>query len=1097
MDDHTWEAPHIVTVKSSAGAGKTYSLARRYLQLLAVGKAAGSPARNHISNIVAITFTNRAAGEMRSRIVEWMKCIILSIPLDESGRDPVSIICGGEENEVVRTGIREAVRYAFEGLLRDFHDFKVSTIDSFVNLTLKASAFKLNLPPDFDISTESSRFIQTVLQECLQEILESKAVRHKFDRFLRSYMGTEGENVAWIPTGFLLDTISRFWSEEAKENREFAYDTGRERAEDIRKAVRAAITDLVAYLEGDPAIKPNKSFLEALGQMSRSGGFESGLSTYLRRESISACLNKGSAPPDHEYERLWQEIRAGIGRWVEALSESKFSAYIELYDLFKVVLRREITLRRRTVLIEELNKLLQQVIDGEQFVPEIYYALAERYSHFLIDEFQDTNLLQWRNMAVLVEEALSRGGTLFLVGDKKQSIYRWRGGRPELVDEVAAQYRSFQHHPVCLDTNYRSGEHIVKFNNALFDPDNIGRLVDAVMAEPSREHKKRIVETYGEAPQALCPSKTGKGYVRIEKLSRRDHNGEAPERFAKKEKFEVVGERLSRLILDLRSRGAYRDRDIAVLVRTRAEAQFVVNMLLSMGVSVESELTVNVKNNPFVKEVVGFLRFLDAPYDNLSFAGLVTGRLFLETASVPDRTMRRWIEEQRMRQPGSVLYARFRDDFPGLWSLYLEYFFQRVGYFPPYELAVLILERWDLLKRFPEEAPYFLHLCGLLKDREALGEGNLAAFLRFWYGKSMVTFGETGESEGPFLLKTTEGANAIRVLTIHKAKGLQFPVVILPFLKLTTFSASDSRDKAKFFVTEGDRLKLLYIKKDFAAHSHRLRRIYQEKEMDHLLDELNNVYVACTRPEQELYLFLTESVRQKNYLIETLFGMETLQPYRRGNFIEIGKEHGEATRGPSPAETSERHDQGAPLSFDDMGNDILWIQKMRSKLKTPESCSREQVQAKKRGDVIHYILSLVTTLPGGKGEVGPFLEGCIEAGLARYGFQRHKNDVTRAVLEFFQRPHFRDFFVSREDEAVYTEKEIVDDRGGGSKVDRILLRKDSIDVIDFKTGETHTAEHVEQIKRYSRLLEQIHPGRPVKGHLLYVDEGLVRTVRGS
>ena len=118
--------------------------------------------------------------------------------------------------------------------------------------------------------------------------------------------------------------------------------------------------------------------------------------------------------------------------------------------------------------LEELNRLLIAIMDRGDLVPEICYTLSEQYLHFLIDEFQDTSYLQWKNIEVLADEALSRGGSLFLVGDKKQAIYRWRGGRADLVDAVEEQYKSYAPQPLELDTNYRSGEHIVAFNNAVF-----------------------------------------------------------------------------------------------------------------------------------------------------------------------------------------------------------------------------------------------------------------------------------------------------------------------------------------------------------------------------------------------------------------------------------------------------------------------------------------------------------------------------------------------------------------------------------------------------------------------------------------------------
>ena len=368
--DPDWKLPHIITVKSSAGAGKTYNLALRYLQLLTFGRTAGQPAeRSHICNIVAITFTNKAAAEMRSRIIDWMKRIILDLPFKGSSLGPIDKILTGPTEIRARQDLIQTVETDFENLIKNFYDFKVSTIDSFVNLTLKASAFKLGLPPDFDISTESALYVDAVLQEFLQEILEDREVRQKFDSFLKSYIELEGENAAWVPKRFLIDTVYRFWKEEAKENKDFLPGPGPEKTEDIRKEIAKKSAELLAHLEATDGVKVHKGFLGSLKSLAVLDRSEFKGSAFFKRETINESLNKGSARVDELWERAWSEIKALISLYVEALAESKFSSYLEIYRLFKERLRREVTSRHRLVLIEELNKFLQEVICGENFIP--------------------------------------------------------------------------------------------------------------------------------------------------------------------------------------------------------------------------------------------------------------------------------------------------------------------------------------------------------------------------------------------------------------------------------------------------------------------------------------------------------------------------------------------------------------------------------------------------------------------------------------------------------------------------------------------------------------------------------------------------------
>ncbi|MCX5807927.1 MAG: UvrD-helicase domain-containing protein [Proteobacteria bacterium] len=1155
MIKNDWMLPHILIVKSSAGAGKTYNLALRYLQLLLLDKITPSPIKTHISNIVAITFTNKAAAEMRSRIIDWMKRIILDIPFEGTQRRPIDEIMerlgsgvrdqgsgknqglgvngsrGQVNHSVTQTLepwnprtleplIKEAIERNFEDLLENYYDFNVSTIDSFVNLTLKASAFKLNLSPDFDISTESGAYIDFVLQECLQKILENDSIREKFDIFLKNYIELEGENVNWIPKNFLRETILSLWNEETKENIGFAYAMNTALLEDIQAGIEKDISKLKAYLSTTPGMKPNAGFLKALGQFSISNKYGFKISAYFKRDTVQESLNKNSAPAPEENEKLWRDIKNGLSSFIETLSESRYASYIEIYELFKQMLQIEITYHKRLILIEQLNILLQKIIKDEHFIPEIYYALAERYSHFLIDEFQDTNHLQWNNIEILAEEALSKGGTLFLVGDKKQAIYRWRGGKAELVDEISSRYQPYPVYELKLDTNYRSGEHVVSFNNTIFDPDNLGTVIKYLKENNPGDIIFRVTSTYMESTQKFIDSRAGEGYVRVERIIQEDINGDAKETFLKDEKNELIKDRLKVLIEELRGRNTFEYREIAILVRRKEEARFIVKTLLEMDISVESDLTVNVKNNPLIQEMINFLTFINSPDDDLSITGFLLGMIFQKKTGLHKDELINLITHGRINKPSEHLYLAFQRDFPRIWNDYFDYFFRNSGYLPLYDFVVLFLKKWGILNNFPEDSAYFLHVCELIKEQEGLQQNNLTCFLEFWKDDS--------ESEEPFLLKTNDGNNAVKVMTIHKAKGLQFPVVILPFLKLNTYGSSDSRDKTKYFVKEDDVMKLLYIKKDFTEYSRKLKEIYNEREAEYILDELNNIYVACTRAEKELYVFLTDSNRQKNHLIDYFFGLDGLRGHIHGNVVEIGrksnlefrienlelreKRAGSGERGAEGVEqraesverivedrkhkTERKGDEGRGTRdegqlFEGLGEEIGWMGYIKTKVEEPGGISPENLFAKKKGDVIHHVLSLISKLPE---DYDIFLNRCIVTGIARYGFHSHKSMITDMIYGIFATPQFKRFFQPEENSVIYTEREIVDPRGDTYKVDRILMADDHIDVIDFKTGETHAQGHIEQIMRYGNLMQKMYPDKTVNRYVLYLDTGEVKVV---
>lgn len=1087
--------PHILTVKSSAGTGKTYNLALRYLQLLALSPLTGTGPVTLASAIVAITFTNKAASEMRVRIIDWMKRIILDLPFEGTERRPIEEILktegaggktGAYDFEILGSTVQAKIASDFEGMLRNFYDFKVSTIDSFVNLTLKASAFRLELPPDFELSTESSTYIDLVLQECLQRILEEKAVRDKFDLFLQAYIETEGENASWIPKTFLRDTITLLWREEAKENRALIERRSTAGAEQLRKDIGKAALDLLSRLTAISGTKPHKNFVNALELLSGPAKLDLGESAYFRKPSIEKCLSTKSGPPDTRSAELWGEIRHLLGLYAEALSESKFAPYVGIYGLFKDMLKHEVTYRKKIVLIEQLNVLLQRIMDRKEFVPEVYYALAERYAHFLIDEFQDTSHLQWKNIEILADEALSRGGTLFLVGDKKQAIYRWRGGKSDLVDEVTRRYRSYPVHGVDLSMNYRSSGNIVTLNNALFRQDNLGVLLNMVMEEAPEDDRQRLIGTYEGSMQEPMEERKEGGYVYVEALMEGSGGEDIKEVSPKEERYEIVKTRFTELIRRIRKRKVFRDDEIAVLVRRREEAEFIVKTLLEMDIGVDSEFTVNIMNNPLINEAITFLKFLDASESDIAFAGFITGTIFGTKSGMSRAEIHSWLFKART-ESRDHLYKTFRHHYPEVWEDLFEQLFRSAGYLPLYELFVLFLKKWAVLTSFSEDGPYFLHLCEIIKERERIGANNLSGFLRFWEENRSRMMG-AADTNLIFSLKTVEGTEAVKVLTIHKAKGLQFPVVILPFLKLSTFGASDTRDKTKFFVPQGTGMKLLYIKKDFVNFSNYLGMRYREKEAEHLLDELNNMYVACTRAERKLYVFLTGSKRQKNYLIDYLFGLDDLQKYTDRNVIEIGTEEGYVRNEEGPEQEVKEIQENEVPAFADLGEELRWMERIRTKIEDPDAISGWRIAAERKGDVIHYILSLVKWLPT---EYVKFLDNCIEAGLGQYDYRAHKAEIREIIFRFFDNPEFRRFFLPREGVEVFTEKEIVDIRGNNHKVDRIVMDEGHVDVIDFKTGESRLPENRDQIRTYGQLVSLIHPGKEVRNVLFYIDEGRV------
>ncbi len=1083
--------PHIIAVRSSAGSGKTYRLARHYLTVLLASALYDAPLQTRMANIVAITFTNKAAQEMRTRIIDWMKRIILDVPFENSTGKPLDEIMddilefpGGSEGSgetgsagaarKVRDYLIEAMDRRFSELLNDFGHFNVGTIDSFVNLTLKASAMRLNLPPDFDVTTETQELIDAALDEALRKTGEDPRVRAVFDRFLESYIDLEGDQADWVPKGSLASMITSLWKEEARENKDFfvppvsAYNAHRVAQAEIAKTARR----LLDSFSGQQDLRPHASVVKAI---EKSLAEPLASSAYFQR-SLTGCMTQKSCAPCGEDSALWEALITLRRTYAGIVSLSKCLPYLDVFALFKNIFTSEVLSRKRVIPIEELNRLLIAIMDRSDFVPEICYTLSEQYLHFLIDEFQDTSYLQWKNIEVLADEALSRGGSLFLVGDKKQAIYRWRGGRADLIDTVEERYKSYAPQHLELDTNYRSGEHIVDFNNAVFRDENLEILVKAALKECEEDDIQRIIGPYRSSKQKFLETKRGTGYVSIEYLVGGDAEEGCPETLTKEEAGAIVEERVRQIIGEVRDRRACSEKDIAFLVRTREEARTIVEVLLSMDVSVESEFTVSVRNNPLVREIISLLKFIDRPDDDLSFGSFITGRIFPLRAGTDRSAMVAWLTAKRISGTPRPFYLDFRVDLADLYDDGFRRFLDRSGYLPLYDLLVELIRHWEVLARFPDDIPYVLHFLEVVKDLEQQGISTIKGLTDRLSGGPLDR-----EDDAIWLLNSPESLSAIKVLTIHKAKGLQFPVVILPFLSLSPFGSLGGPDRQRFFETGSDGLTMRYLRKDYIEASPELKAIYRSKEREYLEDELNNLYVAMTRAEEELYILLTERKGKKNHLGDYLFAIPEFEAFTSGNRIAIGTTNSASQDNIPPA------GPGEALSFTDLTGGSRWALGIKTASSGAAGYGTRSLQARKLGDAVHRALSLVDTLPVDDA----FITSLCRTAASLEHATEITDDIAASLRTFFRNPAFCRFFEPGPGVTAYNEKEIVDGRGNTFKLDRLIVRPDVIEVVDYKTGGSHLPQHAEQVATYAGLVSALYPAKEVRKYILYIENGEV------
>jgi len=808
-------SPQIRFLKTSAGAGKTYQLTIRFLSVLRRMR----PSAEALRGIVAITFTNRAAAEMKERIVLALKQIALGQ--------------GAGKRLARETGLRPQAASAWlDVILAHFGDFHVRTIDSLVYALVRAFSLEMGLRPDLEVVFEQ----EAVIDRCFDHLLssarwgdESNRLYRLFSELLETYLEIEGAG------GMVVERGIRRRIQELYERAGGPFEPGHK--PDLRAAeaklrlsaerLHSGITECgfedflhkgifkPQYLE-DPLAHVGRGFFE--------------------KNSIEEALTKrarGIAEPAISWsDGLYQEVKSAREEYLHLLAAARVHAYVRALE----ELRREVRgLSQREGLIiggEWLHLAKEFLEEGEEVAPYAFLKLGSKVNHFLIDEFQDTSRPQWEALFPLLEETLSRGGTLFYAGDVKQAIYGWRGGDSRLFGEVAEAY--FPSVPPegrrgeTLAVNYRSLVRIVDFNNELyrllgdgrFGEEIAGMILGQKAQEESRAHLSHLISrNFSDVEQEAAPGLRDKERGEVQVCSFL-----APaEQLRQEVRERLVGQMKG--VWDKRKEG------IAVLVRRNRDAEDITAWLMAEGIPVVTENSLRLRSSDLLKGLVAFLRFLDYPLDDLSFWGAAASRLFKGLPGLSDEDLEAFLSEGGWQSP---LYKAFEGRFSAVSGEYIRPLLAQVGFVTPYDLTREVVEGFQLLERFAPDGIFIYRFLELMFQEEARGQRSLSHFLRFW---------EEGGMEEKIGLP--EEISAVRVLTIHKAKGLEFPVVFIPFTNWRLERPRLARLDDGSFVS---------LKRPLpqALKGEAISMMISDG-----LEALNLLYVATTRAEEELYLYVT------------------------------------------------------------------------------------------------------------------------------------------------------------------------------------------------------------------------------------------------
>jgi len=835
----------LLVYKSSAGSGKTTTLVNEYLKI-----TLNNP--QVFKNVLAITFTNKAANEMKLRILEAL--VKLSSGNWKNSDEFKSLI---DELPLGEKEIENRAATLLSLIMHHYDEFAISTIDSFVHSIVRTFATDVKLPHNFEVVIDNDEIIPEIIEKLYEKIDDKNVFTGLMVDFVMKQVEDEK---SYDPTRILTDFINKQLNEESHYH--------------VKKIEHLTVEDFLFIIKKLNTLLQQKRnaikeagntallFIEQNGLSSSSlAGGKNGIFNYFSKLEVfkddknlgpTATVVKNieadnwySSKANESEKNTIDSIKAEL---IDEYNESK--KLISEYWLYKLIfekihqlaLMREIrslfteyTDQTQRVHISEFNKKINDQIAGQP-VPFIYERLGRKYQHFLIDEFQDTSMLQWQNLIPLLEESLAKNNLNMLVGDAKQAIYRFRNGEVELFANLPKIYKndgspemhsrerilesSYIEKP--LDVNYRSKEEIVRFNNDFFE--SVKQSVTPWLQQIYSGHNQKNSDKKG---------KQG-GYVSVEFIPAENAANYREKRLLHIQQY------VDQLLKAGNSR-----KDICVLSRSNANSTEIASFLVENGHKVLSPESLLLTNSSSVRLIVAFLKLISETKQKLFLAEFVYNLLILRKKEADFHFVFSKIKNSDLNDLDS-LFAQLQieikiTDFSGL-SIF--------------ETVELVIRRLELNKKIDV---FLLNFLDFVYENQDAAMGRLDTFLEKWESKKDKASVITPEEE-----------DAITVMTIHKAKGLKFNNVIVDIA-----DGGNKKGKSEFW-TELDLNELEELEIGLMPINQQIKiagfeDIYKEEEDKTLLDFINVIYVALTRAVNSLFIISHfKEEKKSNQLTEYL-----------------------------------------------------------------------------------------------------------------------------------------------------------------------------------------------------------------------------------
>lgn len=1084
------EPSRLIVYKASAGSGKTFTLAVQYIKLLLTAHG-----NTHYRHILAVTFTNKATAEMKDRILQQLYGIWKDVPsshpylkalkkeLANDGFPPIT----DEE-------IRRKAGLALRNILHDYSRFRVETIDSFFQSVLKNLAHELSLTANLQVDLNDKEMLGNAVDRLMDRLhLEprlllwvSEYVDDKIRNDERWDVSRETKDFArWIFSPAYLESSAALrnildddkrmlhYRKALQDIKADAWDKLASAVEHFREELETFGISCTDFKSGSTL----NTYLNALMEKGFEAEFKITLQRYLEapENMLVAAKQKNTywLETAEHFRELLQEIR----HFQTTGAEPYNTASLSLKHLNPLRLLGSID-EEITSITQETNRfllaktpiLLNKLTEGSD-APFIFEKMGAEFHHIMIDEFQDTSTLQWQNFKTLLLENMAGGGRNLLVGDVKQSIYRWRNGDWTILNNIGREMAAQSPQLRRLEYNFRSERRIITFNNRVFE--RAGRVLDDLHPEA----QLKLAEAYSDVGQKCPENKGDAGFVRARFYpSTRKSTDENWE--------ELMLEDLCEQAAELHRAGVGYSQ-MAILLRQRRHAVPVVAAFSQRlpDVKLVSDEAFRLSSSTGINMLIAAQQVLRTPEDSVALAYLVVH--YQHDILEQPVDLNGWL----LTEPSRLLpepFVRERE---------------RLRLMPLYELQEELFRLFSLQKLVKQEAyffAYFDQVATYLQENPS----DLSSFLTFWEEELSEQTIPSGETDG------------IRIFTIHKSKGLQFHTVFVPYCHWDVERDKHTNGSGDLLWCTPDRepydeLPLIPVSPCAQMKTSLFKSVYEEEHLQRRVDALNTLYVALTRAEKNLLIW----AKAKDEMTESGTVGDLLRAALPTDMEEANWDEDDISTFTygfpvTAVRTEKKHSDNRmeliytdlPVAMQSFTTGIDFRQSNRSEKfiltageeEIPESADAPlQDTYIRQGKLLHYIFSTLHTAA----DLDAVLQQVESEGIL--GKEIQKERLRKWVTRGLERPVIADWFSGRY--RLYNECSILStDAASGECIvrrpDRVMVSEEEIIVTDFKFGR-HRPEYHEQVREYMHLLQQMEPQKRVKGYLWFVYTNQIEEIK--